>query len=183
MAKKGKRKGKKEVFDAEAANAQREASIAADKQPTSWGIFEPLHGPLQPVASLLGPLLTSQVIIAVLLALLLYTWINPPTRGGMGIGFPGYASPERLAAYEEIWRREESSLWDWLEDRVGLDNIYSPSGDASQKSRQKVLGAASMGKKLGDGRMSERQMNDAIKVTEERLSALKEAVSRKREKK
>ena len=99
---------------------------------------------------------------------------------GMGVAFSGYTSPERIAAYEEIWRREESNLWDWLEDRVGLDGIFVPSGDGQQKDRQKVLAARSMGKKVSEDRMSERQMDDAIRVTEERLSVLKDAVARKK---
>ena len=126
-ARKGKRKGKKEALDVDEAIEQRKASIAAEKE-ADWGIFEPVHGLLKPFVALLGPFITSQVIIAVLFALLLYTWINPPMHRGVSVGFPGYTSPERLAAYEEIWRREESSLWDWLDDRVGLDDIYVPSG-------------------------------------------------------
>jgi hypothetical protein len=180
-ARKGKRKGKNEVFDAEEANAQREASVAGEQQPSDWGLLEPVHGILKPFISLLSPFLTSQTVIAVLTVLLLYTWINPPYRsGGMMVGHPGFSSPQRVAAYEEMWRREESNLWDWLDDRVGLDNIYVPSGDSSQKDRQKVLAAKNMAKKLGDERMSERQMDDAIRVTEERLSALKDAVGRKK---
>ena len=178
-ARKGKRKGKKEVFDAEAANAERKASVIEQK-PSDWGLFEPIHQALSPVISLLSPFINTQVIIAVLLSLLVYTWINPPRPGGMDVGFPGYASPHRLAAYEEIWRREESNLWDWLEDRVGLDGIYVPSGDDQNRDRQKVLAARNMGKKLDSERMNKRQMDDAIRVTEERLSALKEAVARQK---
>lgn len=181
-ARKGKRRGKQEIFDAEAANAQREASVAGDQQASSWGVLEPLHDLLKPVISMLSPFLTSQVVIAGLTVLLLYTWLNPPgLRGSMSISLPGRTSPERLAAYEEIWRREESNLWDWLETRVGLENIYVPSGDAGQKDRQKLLVSRNMGKKIGDERMSERQINDAIRITEERLSALKGAVERQRE--
>ena len=176
IARKGKRKGKKEVFDAEGANAQRQASVAAENQTSNWGPLEPLHGVLSP----LEPFLNSQVFVAVLMALLLFTWINPPRRGGMSVAFPGYTPPERIAAYEEIWRREESSLWDWLDDRVGLDGIFVPSGDSQSKDRQKVLAARNMGKRVEEARMSERQMDDAIRVTEERLSALKEAVAKKK---
>lgn len=179
-ARKGKRKGKKEVFDADEANAQRSASVAAEKEVSNWGPLEPLHKALSPVISILNPFMNSQVVIAVLTVLLLYTWINPPRRGGMGMSFPGYSSPERIAAYEEIWRREESNLWDWLEDRVGLDGIFVPSGEGQQRDRQKVLAARNMGKKVEEGRMSERQMDDAIRVTEERLSVLKDAVAKKK---
>ena len=180
VARKGKRKGTKEVFDAQTANEERAASISADPKTANWGPLEPLHQVLSPVIALLSPFITSQVIIAVLTALLLYTWINPSMRGGTSLGFPGYTPPERLAAYEEIWRREESNLWDWLEDRVGLDGIYVPSGDSQQKDKQKLLAARNMGKKVDDERMSGRQVDDAIRVTEERLSALKEAVARKK---
>ena len=179
-ARKGKRKGKKEVFDAEEANAQRSASIAAEKETSNWGPLEPLHAALSPLISILDPFLNTQVVIAVLAAMLLFTWINPPRRGGMDVAFPGYTSPERIAAYEEIWRREESNLWDWLEDRVGLDGIFVPSGDGQQKDRQKVLAARNMGKKVDENRVRERQMDDAIRVTEERLSVLKDAVARKK---
>jgi hypothetical protein len=180
-ARKGKKRGRKEVFDAEAANAQREASVAADQKASSWGVLEPVHTILRPAISILSPFLTSQVVIAVLTALLLYTWLNPPgLRGSMSISLPGHTSAERFAAYEEIWRREESNLWDWLESRVGLENIYVPSGDNAQSGRQKVLASKNMGKKVGDERMSERQINDAIRITEERLSALKGAVARKK---
>lgn len=183
-ARKGKKKGRKEVFDAEEADAQREASASVDQQATSWGVLEPVHAVLKPVISILSPFLTSQVVIAVLTALLLYTWLNPPgLRGSMSISLPGRTSPERLAAYEEIWRREESSLWDWLETRVGLENIYVPSGDGAQMNRQRILASRNMGKKVGDERMSERQINDAIRITEERLEALKVAVGRQREEK
>ena len=171
---KGKRKGKKEVFDADEANAQRKESVAEEQQAAKWG-------PLEPVHALLKPYITSQVVIAVLFTLLLVTWFSPSRRGGMSVGFPGYTSPERLAAYEEIWRREESHLWDWLEDRVGLDNIYAPGSAGSSKlDRQRVLASRKMGKQLDGERMNERQMDDAIRVTEERLLALKDAVARKK---
>ncbi|KAK5174752.1 uncharacterized protein LTR77_001835 [Saxophila tyrrhenica] len=178
---KGKRKGKKEMLDTDASPEERKTSVTAERKETTWGPLEPLHAILRPVISLLDPFMNSQVLIAVLTVLLLYTWISPPARrGGTGVGLPGYSTPERLLAYEEIWRHEESNLWDWLEDRVGLDNIYVPSGGEEQKDRQKVLAARNMAKKLGDERMSERQMDDAIRVTQERLESLKDAVARKK---
>ena len=63
---------------------------------------------------------------------------------------------------------------------MGLDGIFVPSGDRQSKDRQKVLAARNMGKRVEEARMSERQMDDAIRVTEERLSALKEAVAKKK---
>jgi len=127
-------------------------------------MLEPLHGILGPILTLLGPFITSQVIIAVLFVLLLYTWVAPP-RMGSHVGLSGSSTPARLLAYEEIWRREESDLWDWLEDRVGLDHLYAPSLSQEQRDRQRTLNARGMKKSLEGERMSERQMDDAIRVT------------------
>lgn len=175
VAKKGKRKGKKEISDAEVTSAA--TPVIAEPKPVSWGPLEPLHQILDIVGSMLRPFITSQVVIAVLFALLLYSWITGGPRARSGVGMPGFNSPQRLAAYEEMWRRDESELWDWLEDRVGLDHLYAPSLRKDQRDRQRTVG---MAKKLDGERMSERQMDDAIRVTEERLGALKEAVAKKK---
>ncbi|KXT00157.1 hypothetical protein AC578_3298 [Pseudocercospora eumusae] len=182
QARKGKRKGKREVFDAEETNAQREAAVAASETKASdWGIFEPIHPIVDILSSVIRPFVTSQVMIAVLFVLLVYTWASAP-RSHSTLGYPGYSPLERIAAYEEIWRREESALWDWLEDRVGVDGIYPASSRNGERAeRQKVLTARSMGKKLEEEEgMSERQIDDAIRTTEERLAALKEAVARQK---
>jgi hypothetical protein len=176
--KKGKRKGRKEGDEVEIAAVQQAAAAVAEQEEASWGPLEPLHQILRPIIALVRLFITSQTVIAVLFALLMYAWLVPPRSGGSGIGYPGYTSPQRLAAYEEIWRKEESELWDWLEDRVGVENLYAPG--RGQQDRQRVRQAKSMGKKLEDERMSQRQMDDAIRVTEERLAALKDAVGKKK---
>ena len=56
-------------------------------------------------------------------------------------------------------------------------------GGSEKQDRQRVLAAQKMGKTLDGERMTERQVDDAIRVTEERLSALKDAVTRKKGKK
>lgn len=94
-------------------------------------------------------------------------------RGASGVhgDMAYYGTPSRIAAYEEIWRREESELWDWLEERVGMDRLESV-GKRSAKSEA----AKSIEDKLRDERISEREIEVAIKVTEEKLNALKGAV-------
>ncbi|KAI7427147.1 hypothetical protein KC336_g6067 [Hortaea werneckii] len=176
--KRGKRKLKKGNANDDAVTAKE--SPVAEKKRTDWGMLEPLHQILEPLHALLGPFINSQVVIAVLFALLIYTWVIPP-RPGTNVGMPGYSTPQRLAAYEELWRREESELWDWLEDRVGLDHMYAPD-NAMREDRQKVLNARGMGRRLEDESMNEHQMDEAVRITEERLSALKEAIARKRAK-
>ena len=164
--KKGKRRGgKREVYDAEVANEQREAAVAEAKP--NWGLFEPVRPLLEP----LKPFVSSQVVIAVLVTLLVYSWLFAARGGGSGVGFS--TRPERVAAYEELWRREESELWDWLEDRVGLDGVAIPS----LGQRQKVLQSKEMAKKLRNEKMGDREVDEAIRITEERLGVLKEAVA------
>lgn len=181
---KGKRKGKKEPMDVDAPSVQREIAVVAEKQKSNWGPLEPVHALLDPILALFRPFITSQVVIAVLFVLLTYNWFASPRsgRGSSELGYPrGVSDPVRLAAYEEIWRREESRLWDWLEDRVGLEGGYAPAFDGGGgRDKQKVLAARNMGKKLEDERMTERQMDDAIRVTSERLETLKDAVAKKK---
>jgi len=107
----------------------------------------------------------------------MYNWFfaaRLPSSGSGGVSFGG--SGERAAAYEELWRREESELWDWLEDRVGLDGLHAPKID----DRQKVLSAREMGRRLESEDMRGREVDDAIRITEERLGALKAAVEREK---
>lgn len=177
VPRKGKRKGgRKEIFDTAEVVAEREAPTSQAAAQTSWGPLEPVRPLLEPIGALLRPFFNAQVLIAVLVVLLTYSWLLP-SRGGRQVGVPGYASPDRIAAYEELWRREETALWDWLEDRVGLAGAHSSS---SQHDRSKEPKSRSRSEDLDTQRMSERQMDAAIKSTEEKLSALKEAVERRK---
>jgi len=86
-------------------------------------------------------------------------------------------TPHKLAAYEEMWRREESGLWNWLEDRVGLDAI---GDDVAGKESRQLLSRNVMAAKVSNEQMSDREVDEAIRVTEEKLSALKAAVVKKK---
>ncbi|PPJ52472.1 hypothetical protein CBER1_10491 [Cercospora berteroae] len=179
LPRKGKRKGgRKEIFDTTEVVAQREAPASQAAAQTSWGPLEPVRPLLEPIGALLRPFFNAQVLIAVLVVLLTYSWLLP-SRGGRQVGVPGYASPDRIAAYEELWRREETALWDWLEDRVGLAGAHPSS---SQYDGSKGPKSKSKSEDLDAQRMSERQMDAAIKSTEEKLSALKDAVERRKQK-
>lgn len=95
-----------------------------------------------------------------------------PYAPGLG-GFYGY--PDRLAAYEEMWRREESELWEWLEERVGMDRLNS----GEIHSRKKVVESRTMDERFREDRMDEREIKEAIKITEEKLKVLKSVVDKK----
>jgi hypothetical protein len=191
-ARKGRRKGKTGPADADETAGQRHVASSNDIKPPNWGVLEPIHPFVEPVLGLVRPFITSQVVVAVLFVLLAYSWIFPPMRSASPLNTSsGVPRVDRLAAYEDIWQREESSLWDWLEDRVGLDAMPS-SGFFDDGKQQVLTGSAAssvaaataariaLAKKLHGERMNERQMDSAIRTTEERLGALKEAVKRRR---
>jgi hypothetical protein len=166
------------------------------KKEEDWGIFDFLRGPLGPVVSIFKPMANGPVAISIIILLLFLLWFRGPSRPPAGsVGYMGYSSANRIAAYEEIWRKEESELWDWLEERVGLEWLAPGDGagigrtkDAKQdskiklKQRQKILGGKDVEAKLNEERMSEREMEDAIRVTQERLHVLKDVVEKRKSK-
>ncbi|KAK6008467.1 hypothetical protein QM012_000370 [Aureobasidium pullulans] len=181
-APRGKGKGRRRT-DAGVPAESENVAVASKKVPeeANWGLFEPIRGPLEPVVSIFQPLFSAQIIITILALLLAWTWLFPSRSRSVGVGF-AIDSPGRLAAYEELWRREESELWDWLEDRVGLSNGIPVDGASQERSdRQKVLGTKQMGRRLRNHDLEEKQVEDAIRVTEERLSTLKAAVKKKKD--
>ena len=174
-----------------------------------WGLLEPLHGILGPAVDIFQPLLTGNVMYGLLVGLLVASWfgfrggntgngVDPSGPGGLGgLGGPRrpYLAdrsyyPDRLAAYDEMWRREESELWDWLEERVGLDRLgkseFASSSAQQQQQKQKKQqyhqhkrAERSVEEQLRDERMDEREIREAIRVTEEKLRVLKEVVDKR----
>lgn len=138
-------------------------------------IFQPFAAPLAGVTILL---------------LLCVIWFRRPIPGSSSssVGYPYSSSSARLAAYEEMWRKEESDLWSWLEDRVGMEGLALKKDEDAKKQkaeakvrkreRQKVLGSRDVEARLREERMTEREMEDAIRVTQERLEVLKRVVER-----
>ena len=99
----------------------------------------------------------------------MYTWLF---RGSSAVAGPNqWSSAQRQVAHEQIWRHEESDLWDWLEERVALDRVHSSVSEARPQPEKKPVAPENM---------KEREMDEAIRTTEERLKALKDAVARER---
>jgi hypothetical protein len=180
-ASKGKRKGKKGKLVASTADITENESTAKHVKKQDWGIFEPIHGIVEPVVDIIRPLLTGNVMYGLLVGLLVATWFGfgftnrRQANYGPDLGFHGY--PDRVAAYEEMWRREESELWDWLEERVGLDRL----SDGSLHMRKKAMEPRTVEEKLREDRMDEREVEEAIKVTEEKLKVLKGVMVKKKD--
>lgn len=169
-------KGKKKVRKGrESKSINKTTDGASDNRPTAedWGVLEPFHGILGPIVDIVRPLLTGNILYGLLVGLLVASWFRFGFSGkGSGGGDLGayFGTPERVAAYEEIWRREESELWEWLEDRVGMDRL--------REVGKMPIEAQTMQGKLKDERMDEREMDAAIKVTEEKLKVLKASVEK-----
>ena len=153
------------------------------QQDSSWGLFEPLHGVLGPIGDIVSPVVTPNVIIGMLLLVILVNWLRGPKMSSVGSAFSSMPSSQRIAAYEEIWQREESDLWDWLEERVGIQGLaYPDSGPdhealaKARKQREQSLKGRATKKMLADLKMSDRTVDHAIRVTEEKLGVLKRSI-------
>ncbi|EPE02236.1 gram domain-containing protein [Ophiostoma piceae UAMH 11346] len=183
-----------------ASSIRKGASTKSD-----WGLLEPVHAILGSAVDIFQPLLTGNVMYGLLVGLLVASWFgfrggnagNGVDPSGPIVGGPRrpYISdrsyyPDRLAAYDEMWRREESELWDWLEERVGLDRLGRnefPSSSAQQQQQQKKKqqfhqhkrAERNVEEKLREERMDEREIREAIRVTEEKLRVLKEVVDKR----
>lgn len=144
----------------------------------AWGPLEPVRGLVEPCIDVVRPVLTGNVMYGLLVGLLVAMWFGfgsapskSPGTYGPDIGF---YSPSRLAAYEEMWRREDSELWEWLEERVGLDRL----GSASPNARKRTPELRNMEERLREERMDEREVQEAIRVTEEKLRVLRQAMAK-----
>lgn len=174
---KGRKKGRKGgagKSGPSATSATLHQKIAQESE--SWGMLETVRPILGPVVNTLKPVASANMVYGLLVGLLVAAWLGwggPSSRSG-DVGF--YGTPERIAAYAEIWRREESQLWEWLEERVGMDDLhFQPSMLNSAAADEKFRSTKD---KLRDEKLSHREMETAIRTTEEKLAALKKMVER-----
>ncbi|KAL9617525.1 MAG: hypothetical protein Q9160_007683 [Pyrenula sp. 1 TL-2023] len=189
-------KGKKKKKTAGSAPLQSSIETAAS-QPESWGLFEPLRGTLGPVVDIFRPLITAQVVILLLILTIVYMWLRGPSRRDInGAGEVHISHAERLVAYEAMWRKEESELWGWLEDRIGFDTIIleekASSGKGVKtktkekqkhqalKERQKILKGKDVEVKLREEKMGQREMENMVRIADERLDVLKSVLDRRK---
>ncbi|KAI9809441.1 MAG: hypothetical protein M1826_003905 [Phylliscum demangeonii] len=110
--------------------------------------------------------------------LLLASWLRPlsgsatsPYAGDDIAAAAGWHAPACSAAYEEWWRREESGLWDWLDERVELDRLAVarplPPPTTGARTRTPLHAPPPLPAKLAEARMS--ALDEAIHVTQNRL--------------
>ncbi|KAK4130182.1 hypothetical protein BT67DRAFT_452598 [Trichocladium antarcticum] len=173
-------RGKKRTRKSKSALAPSPASdIEAAKVSAKqhWGFFEPVRPLLGPIVGMISPILTGNVVYGLLVGLLVASWFGFGTRQGAPryTHDPAYANyPQRVAAYDEMWRREESELWEWIEERVGMERL-----GAEPPVRRRSVDPATVRERLREERMHEREIKEAIRVTEEHLGVLKKVVDGK----
>ncbi|VBB73939.1 Putative protein similar to GRAM domain-containing protein YSP2 of Saccharomyces cerevisiae [Podospora comata] len=175
----GKKRGRKAKSALASNQASDVESVAKVSVKESWGLLEPVRPFLGPVFDIIRPILTGNVVYGLLVGLLVASWFGFGTRQGpvpygRDIGFANY--PQRIAAYEEMWSREESELWEWIEERAGLDRL---NGGSMPAPRKRTVDPRTVEEKLREERMAERELREAIRVTEEHLQVLKSVVNRK----
>jgi hypothetical protein len=170
---KGKKRSKANILDDAPASVPVPAPATQAKQ-SNWGMLEPVRGLLGPVADILESIFTPQIVIPLLGALLIYSWFF---RGAStAIGPNQWTAAQRQVAHDEIWRHEESELWKWLEDRVALDRIQSSvAGGRTQPVNGEQV-------PLHPANMKEREIDEAIRITEEKLKGLKQKVEKEKSK-
>ncbi|ESZ94473.1 hypothetical protein SBOR_5121 [Sclerotinia borealis F-4128] len=172
---KGKKKGRK---GSKANNLSKVTDGASETKPeeTNWGLLEPVRGIFEPIVDIVKPVMTGNILYGILVGLLVASWFRfglPIVRSGdRDVGMSYLGTPERIAAYEEIWRREESELWLWLEERAGMDRLR-------EVGRMPIERLDVEDRLMSEG-MEEREMEDAIRVTEEKLLLLKDVVGKKK---
>jgi hypothetical protein len=112
--------------------------------------------------------------------------------------YVGSTQSERLAGYEGLWTKEENELWDWLEARAHVDTVLlrqkvdktaNKEGTAKGvgKEKEKIKKRArsravssDVEAKLKEEKISQREMEDAIRITRERLEVLEGVVEKKK---
>jgi hypothetical protein len=156
---------------------------AAASGQSSWGLFEPLHEVLGPLVDIIGTIISPTTFFGFLGAVVLFlVWRRGASSGtrAYNLGVPGITTHQRMAAYEEMWRGEESELWRWVEERVAMDSMGAMGKQPDKTARTFTAKGAKAIRDL-DG-LGEREMLEAIRVTRERLEVLEEAVHSKQRK-
>ncbi|KAL5889193.1 hypothetical protein ACKVWC_004436 [Pyricularia oryzae] len=170
VAAKGKKKGRKGrtgPTSGPASDAEGGARAQAAKQ--DWGLLEPVRGIVSPVLDTVKPLITGNLVYGLLVGLLVASWFGfgfspsgrTASRHPYGADLAYLSYPDRVAAYEEMWRREESELWQWLEERVGMERLSGAQSSAPSTPPPR--------KNVADSR----EVREAIRATEEKLKMLK----------
>ncbi|RMZ75307.1 hypothetical protein DV738_g5542, partial [Chaetothyriales sp. CBS 135597] len=163
----------------------------------NWALLEPFKTYLGPIFRLVRSVIKLEYVVAILFIMVLMLWFSKSSSVRGLAPYAGLDSAHRLAAYDEMWRKQETELWDWLEQRAGLDTALlqkrstSQGGKANtdaarqqkakQIQRQAVLKGKDMDARLREEKMTQHEMEQALKVTKQRLDVLEDAIRRRKQ--
>ena len=177
VAKNGKKKRKVSKKD------KGEVTRSAATTKEDWGALDFLRPTLSPVVDPIKPLLSTNVLFTILTVMVVWMWVRTPTSSSLSrTGAFG-----SHAIYEDLWQREETELWDWLQHRAGVDGSIIRDSirdqslankDAKHRSRErkKLLQSKNVQARLREEKKSTKEMEEAIRVTQERLDALQKSL-------
>lgn len=157
------------------------------KEKEDWGVLDFARPMLGPIIAPLKPFVQMNVVVTVLVIMVLWMWFRTPSTSSIARA----GRMERLSHYDDLWRREESDLWDWLQDRAGVDGAIIRDSLKTQtlqdkdtkqklKQRQKLLKSKDLQSRLREEKKSMKEMEEAIRVTQERLDSLQRALARQK---
>lgn len=177
---KGKKKRKSSKKD------KSDVVLTESKREENWGPFEIIRPFLAPVVDPVKPFVRTNFVVTVLVIMVLWMWFRGASpRGGKGLS--RLDRIEHVMVYEDVWRREESDLWEWLQERAGIDGSVLRSSLMNEddkrkeekqrlKERQKLLKSKDMQSRLREENKSMKEMEEAVRVTQERLDSLRKAL-------
>lgn len=160
---------------------------AETKKEDNWGPLEIVRPILGPVVAPIKPFVRTNIVVTILVIMVLWMWFRTPSTSALSRA----GRAERLSYYDNLWNREESDLWEWLQDRAGIDGAIirdslqtegaqDQDGKQKLKRRQKLLKSKDLQSRLREERKSMKEMEEAIRVTQERLDSLQRALERQK---
>ncbi|RMD40432.1 hypothetical protein DV735_g4696, partial [Chaetothyriales sp. CBS 134920] len=198
-AKEGQQQYGDSLIKALKANLGRARGMTSSSKvtPENWALLEPFRPYLGPVVSIVRSVVKLEYVVAMLFIMVLMLWFSK-SSSVRGLGpYAGFDSAHKLADYDEMWRKEETALWDWLEQRAGLDTALlqkqsisqgerakadaARQQKAKQIQRQAVLKGKDVEARLREEKMTQHEMEQALKVTRQRLDILEEAIRRRKQ--
>ncbi|KAI9889573.1 MAG: hypothetical protein M1814_005176 [Vezdaea aestivalis] len=99
----------------------------AAKRPSNWGLLEPVRDVVEPIADIIRPLVSGNIVLGGVVILVLFVWFSSSwTRVPQSASDVALDIEALYSRREQIWRREERELWDWLDRRAGLSGLTVP---------------------------------------------------------
>ena len=185
----GKGKSKKRAAESTEQPADGDLLVDGDKVARYDTKSYPFQSFIRSILRMLMDTAASAPVAAILVLVLTF-WVLSRSFGRSShkdlyqvnqLGLARFPNAARIAAYEEIWRTEQSELWSWLEERAGIVQTFGNQHD--NENDRKALPRSwdrEAQRHLSDERLDIQQIEEALRITEERMSVLKVLIEKKK---